>query len=186
MHQRPWGMRPVSFVIALVGVYADVYGSWFFSGLRDASRYLRRIDMQHRISEFLVGLLFGLGLILSGMTDPGKVIGFLDILGEWDPSLALVMAGAIAVGFFAFAFAKKRTANFLGGDLHLPTNHQIDKPLVIGAVLFGAGWGLAGFCPGPGLVSMASGQIKGVWFVIFMLLGMYLFEFLNRRALLPK
>jgi len=100
--------------------------------------------MQHRISEFLVGLLFGLGLILSGMTDPGKVIGFLDILGEWDPSLALVMAGAIAVGFFAFAFAKKRTANFLGGDLHLPTNHQIDKPLVIGAVLFGAGWGLAG------------------------------------------
>jgi len=74
----------------------------------------------------------------------------------------------------------------LGGDLHLPTNHQIDKPLVIGAVLFGAGWGLAGLCPGPGLVSMASGQIKGVWFVIFMLLGMYLFEILNRRALLPK
>ena len=99
--------------------------------------------MQHRISEFFVGLLFGLGLIISGMTDPGKVIGFLDISGAWDPSLALVMAGAIAVGFFAFAIAKKRTVNFLSGALHLPKSNQIDKPLIIGAVLFGAGWGLA-------------------------------------------
>ena len=78
--------------------------------------------MKHRISEFLVGLLFGLGLILSGMTDPSKVIGFLDIFGLWDPSLALVMGGAIAVGFFAFALAKKRDVNFLGGALHLPTS----------------------------------------------------------------
>ena len=138
--------------------------------------------MQHRISEFLVGLLFGLGLILSGMTDPSKVIGFLDIFGLWDPSLALVMGGAIAVGFFAFAFAKKRTVNFLGGALHLPTSSQIDKPLVIGAVLFGAGWGLAGFCPGPALVSLASGQIKAAAFVVFMLVGMQLFEILGRRA----
>jgi len=137
--------------------------------------------MQHRISEFLVGLLFGLGLILSGMTDPGKVLGFLDISGMWDPSLALVMAGAIAVGFFAFAIAKKRTVNFLGGALHLPKSNQIDKPLVIGATLFGAGWGLAGFCPGPGLVSLASGQIKGAMFVVFMLLGMQLFEVWNRQ-----
>ena len=95
--------------------------------------------MKDRISEFLVGLLFGLGLILSGMTDPSKVVGFLDIFGLWDPSLALVMGGAIAVGFFAFALAKKRTVNFLGGALYLPTSSQIDKPLVIGAVLFGAG-----------------------------------------------
>mgnify|MGYP000541174398 FL=1 len=137
--------------------------------------------MQHRISEFLVGLLFGLGLILSGMTDPGKVLGFLDISGMWDPSLALVMAGAIAVGFFAFAIAKKRTVNFLGGALHLPKSNQIDKPLVIGATLFGAGWGLAGFCPGPGLVSLASGQIKGAMFVGFMVLGMQLFEVWNRQ-----
>jgi len=136
--------------------------------------------MQHRISEFLVGLLFGLGLILSGMTDPGKVIGFLDISGLWDPSLALVMGGAIAVGFFAFAIAKKRTVNFLGGALHLPKSNQIDKPLVIGAVLFGAGWGLAGFCPGPGLVSLASGNLKGAFFVAFMLVGMQLFEIFNR------
>jgi uncharacterized membrane protein YedE/YeeE len=136
--------------------------------------------MQHRISEFLVGLVFGLGLILSGMTDPGKVIGFLDLAGLWDPSLALVMGGAIAVGFFAFAIAKKRTVNFLGGALHLPKSNQIDKPLVIGAVLFGAGWGLAGFCPGPGLVSLASGNVKGAFFVAFMLVGMQLFEIFNR------
>lgn len=136
--------------------------------------------MQHRISEFLVGLLFGLGLILSGMTDPGKVIGFLDLAGLWDPSLALVMGGAIAVGFFAFAIAKKRTVNFLGGALHLPKSNQIDKPLVMGAVLFGAGWGLAGFCPGPGLVSLASGNAKGAFFVAFMLVGMQLFEVFNR------
>jgi len=136
--------------------------------------------MQHRISEFLVGLLFGLGLILSGMTDPGKVIGFLDLAGLWDPSLALVMGGAIAVGFFAFAIAKKRSVNFLGGALHLPKSNQIDKPLVIGAVLFGAGWGLAGFCPGPGLVSLASGNAKGAFFVAFMLVGMQLFEIFNR------
>ena len=138
--------------------------------------------MKHRISEFFVGLLFGLGLILSGMTDPSKVIGFLDIFGLWDPSLALVMGGAIAVGFFAFALAKKRDVNFLGGALHLPTSSQIDKPLVIGAVLFGAGWGLAGFCPGPALVSLASGQIKAAAFVVFMLAGMQLFEILARRA----
>ena len=142
--------------------------------------------MQHRISEFLVGLLFGLGLILSGMTDPSKVIGFLDIFGLWDPSLALVMGGAIAVGFFAFAFAKKRTVNFLGGALHLPTSSQIDKPLVIGAVLFGAGWGLAGFCPGPALVSLASGHIKAAVFVLFMLAGMQLFEMLSRQATKPQ
>ncbi|WP_350296616.1 DUF6691 family protein [Limnohabitans sp. Rim8] len=138
--------------------------------------------MKHRISEFSVGLLFGLGLILSGMTDPSKVIGFLDIFGLWDPSLALVMGGAITVGFFAFALAKKRTVNFLGGALHLPTSRHIDKPLVIGAVLFGAGWGLAGFCPGPALVSLASGQIKAAEFVVFMLAGMQLFEMRDRRA----
>jgi len=138
--------------------------------------------MKHRISEFLVGLLFGLGLILSGMTDPSKVLGFLDMFGLWDPSLALVMGGAIAVGFFAFALAKKRTVNFLGGALHLPTSSQIDKPLVIGAVLFGAGWGLAGFCPGPALVSLASGQIKAAAFVVFMLVGMQLFDMFSRRA----
>lgn len=135
-----------------------------------------------RAVEFAVGLLFGWGLILAGMTDPGKVIGFLDLAGAWDPSLAFVMGGAIAVGFFAFALAKKRTTNLFGGALHLPTSRDIDRPLVIGALLFGAGWGLAGFCPGPGIVSMAAGEFKGLVFVAAMVAGMAVFEFTNKRA----
>ena len=134
-----------------------------------------------RISEFVVGLLFGLGLMLSGMTDPSKVIGFLDLFGQWDPSLAFVMGGAIAVGFFAFALAKKRTTNFLGGALHLPKSTQIDQRLVLGNVMFGAGWGLAGFCPGPALVSMAAGQDKALVFVLAMVFGMIVYELIQRR-----
>jgi len=134
-----------------------------------------------RISEFVVGLLFGLGLMLSGMTDPSKVIGFLDLFGQWDPSLAFVMGGAIAVAFFAFALAKKRTTNFLGGALHLPKSTQIDKRLVLGNVMFGAGWGLAGFCPGPALVSMAAGQDKALVFVLAMVFGMIVYELIQRR-----
>lgn len=134
-----------------------------------------------RLSEFVVGLLFGLGLILSGMTDPGKVLGFLDLFGLWDPSLALVMGGAIAVGVFAFAVAKKRTTAVLGGALRLPTSNQIDRRLIVGSLLFGAGWGLAGFCPGPALVSLASGQAKAAVFVVAMVLGMVVFEALMRH-----
>ena len=137
----------------------------------------------NRISEFVVGLLFGIGLILSGMTDPGKVIGFLDLFGAWDPSLALVMGGAILVGLLAFAVAKKRTTTFLGGALHLPTSSTIDKRLLFGGLLFGAGWGLAGFCPGPALVSLGSGQPKALVFVLAMLAGMLVFEFSEWRAL---
>ena len=139
-------------------------------------------NLVHRVSEFAVGLLFGLGLMLSGMTDPGKVIGFLDLAGSWDPSLALVMAGAIAVGFFAFALAKKRTSNFLGGMLRLPTNSQIDRPLIIGSLLFGAGWGWAGFCPGPAWVTMAAGQEKAFYFVGAMIFGMITYSLLQRLA----
>lgn len=135
----------------------------------------------HRLSEFAVGLLFGLGLLLSGMTDPGKVLGFLDLAGAWDPSLALVMGGAIAVGFFAFGAAKNRTTNFFGGALHLPTAKDIDKRLVIGGLLFGAGWGLAGFCPGPSIVTMATGEPKAVVFVIAMIAGMLVFQFTDRK-----
>ena len=135
----------------------------------------------NRLTEFLVGLLFGLGLILSGMTDPGKIIGFLDIFGNWDPSLAFVMMGAIAVGFVAFAIAKKRTTTILGGALRLPTASHIDKRLINGSTLFGIGWGLAGFCPGPALVSMASGQIQALWFVSAMVVGMLAFEALERK-----
>jgi hypothetical protein len=139
-----------------------------------------------RISEFVVGLLFGVGLMASGMTDPGKVIGFLDLFGAWDPSLALVMGGAVVVGFFAFALAKKRTTTFLGGALRFPTSTQMDKPLVIGSLLFGAGWGLGGFCPGPALVSMADGQSKAMLFVAAMLVGMLGFELMDRLVHAPR
>lgn len=139
-----------------------------------------------RLVEFVVGLLFGLGLMLSGMTDPGKVIGFLDPFGSWDPSLALVMGGAILVGFFAFTVAKKRTVTLLGTVLRLPTVHRLDKPLVIGSLLFGMGWGLAGFCPGPALVSMADGQPKAFIFVLAMLVGMLGFELMDRFVHTPR
>ena len=133
-----------------------------------------------KISEFVVGLLFGMGLLLSGMADPAKVLGFLDLFGSWDPSLALVMGGAILVGFFAFTLAKKRTTSFLGGALRLPQANQIDRRLVIGSLLFGAGWGLAGFCPGPALVSLFAGQPKAAVFVVAMVAGMILFELADR------
>jgi uncharacterized membrane protein YedE/YeeE len=139
-----------------------------------------------KITEFLAGLLFGMGLLLSGMSDPGKVLGFLDLFGTWDPSLALVMGGAILVGIFAFTLAKKRTTNFLGGALHLPKTNEIDRRLVIGALLFGAGWGLAGFCPGPGLVSMFSGQPKAFAFVLAMVIGMLLYEAADRFIHQPR
>lgn len=136
----------------------------------------------NRAIEFIVGLLFGWGLLLAGMTDPGKIQGFLDLFGAWDPSLAFVMGGAIFVGFFAFALARKRTTTFVGGALQLPTGRDIDKPLVVGSLIFGAGWGLAGFCPGPGIVSMASGEPKAAVFVAAMLAGMLGFELLERAG----
>ena len=137
--------------------------------------------MKHRISEFLTGLIFGIGLIVSGMTDPGKVIGFLDLAGTWDPSLALVMGGAILVGVFAFALARQRTRTFLGSALHLPVSRDIDGRLLGGSLLFGAGWRLAGFCPGPAIVSAGAGQPKAMVFVLAMLAGMWLFEWLGQR-----
>ena len=132
------------------------------------------------LSSFLVGLIFGIGLILAGMTNPAKVIGFLDITGTWDPSLAFVMGGAILVAIIAFRFAKKRTVNFLGGAMRLPTSDMIDKRLVIGSLLFGAGWGMAGFCPGPALTSIGTGNPKAVIFVVAMIVGMAIFELADR------
>lgn len=134
-----------------------------------------------RISEFVVGLIFGVGLVLSGMTDPGKVIGFLDVSGDWDPSLALVMGGAIAVGMFAFAWAKKRRQPVLGEAFDWPASEQIDRRVVIGSLVFGIGWGLAGFCPGPAVVSLAAGHEKALYFVGAMIFGMIAFELIQRR-----
>jgi uncharacterized protein len=137
------------------------------------------------VAAFAAGLVFGAGLILSGMTDPGKVIGFLDLAGSWDPSLAFVMGGAILVGFFAFALAGRRGKTFLGGALHLPARRDIDIRLVGGSLLFGIGWGLAGFCPGPALVSFASGQQAAAVFVAAMLGGMVFFH-AAERLLKPR
>ena len=132
------------------------------------------------LAAFAAGLVFGIGLIVSGMTDPAKVIGFLDIAGNWDPSLAFVMAGAIAVGFFAFAFARPRTKAFLGEAMRLPQRRDIDLRLVVGSVIFGIGWGLAGFCPGPALVTSAAGQTKAALFVLAMLVGMAIYTAVER------
>lgn len=131
--------------------------------------------------SFLAGLIFGLGLIVSGMTNPGKVLGFLDLAGNWDPSLALVMGGAIAVGLVAFTFARKRTLSLLGLPMQLPTARQLDRRLILGSLTFGIGWGLAGICPGPGLVLLGQGAWQGAVFIIAMLAGMGIFELLERR-----
>ncbi len=135
-------------------------------------------------TSLLAGLVFGLGLICSGMADPAKVLGFLDLAGPWDPSLALVMLGAIAVGLVAFTVARQRTKSLLGLELKLPTARHIDRRLIIGSLLFGTGWGIAGFCPGPALAAVGMGELKAAVFVVAMLAGMAIFELLERRAAL--
>jgi len=127
------------------------------------------------------GLVFGLGLIVSGMSNPAKVQGFLDLAGAWDPSLALVMAGAIAVGFAAFTVAGKRSYSLLGLPMRLPTARQADRRLIAGSLIFGIGWGLAGICPGPALVLVGAGIWQGLLFVAAMLAGMALYEFIEHR-----
>ena len=127
------------------------------------------------------GVVFGIGLALSGMVYPAKVLGFLDLAGNWDPSLALVMAGAVAVAAVAFAIARKRATTFLRAPLRLPASSDIDTRLITGSLLFGAGWGLAGLCPGPAIAALGTLQAKAVVFVLAMLAGMALFEWLERR-----
>ncbi|WP_166268236.1 YeeE/YedE family protein [Marinobacter caseinilyticus] len=139
--------------------------------------------MKNAITALLVGLVFGVGLLLSGMANPAKVLGFLDIAGPWDPSLALVMIGAIAVGMVAFSMAAKRTKSLLGNDIKLPASRSIDKRLIVGSLLFGVGWGLAGFCPGPSLVALGAGESKAFIFFIAMVAGMALFEFIERSRI---
>ena len=128
------------------------------------------------ILALLSGLLFGLGLIAGGMTQPRKVKGFLDLFGAWDPSLAFVMGGAVAVGLIAFRIARGRKRAWSGAAIELPTSTVIDRRLVLGGVLFGAGWGVAGYCPGPALVSAASGSLAAIGFVAAMLAGMALHD----------
>lgn len=133
------------------------------------------------LMALISGLVFGLGLIVSGMTDPSKVLAFLDLTGDWDPSLAFVMAGAVIIGSLAFPFAAGWPHSLLGEAMHVPTATKIDRRLVLGGLTFGVGWGLAGYCPGPVLASLAQGGIKPLMFFLSMVAGMLVFEILERK-----
>lgn len=122
------------------------------------------------------GLLFGLGLIAGGMTDPSKVQGFLDLFGQWDPSLAFVMGGAIVVGIVGFALARRQEVAWSGEAMGLPQSKVIDARLLIGGALFGIGWGLGGLCPGPAVTALGAGFLPAAWFVAAMLIGMWLHD----------
>ena len=130
----------------------------------------------------LSGLLFGIGLLASGMTDPATVKGFLDLFGLWDPSLALVMGGAIAVGLIGFTLASRRTNSWSGEPIDLPKSTVVDRRLVLGGILFGVGWGIAGYCPGPGIVAASAGSLAAGVFVVAMLAGMTIHDRLIAKA----
>lgn len=137
------------------------------------------------VSVFLCGLLFGVGLIVSGMADPAKVIGFLDLAGLWNPQLALVMGGAVTVGLAGFALARRRVSPLLEGSeaaMHWPIAQAIDRRLLAGSALFGAGWGLAGFCPGPALVGVGLGSGEALVFTAAMLAGMLAYRIFETRS----
>lgn len=132
------------------------------------------------ITAGLAGLLLGLGLILSGMANPAKVVGFLDVAGPWDPSLGLVMGGGLVAGSIGFALLKKQPTTLLGEPLNLPTSRKIDLRLIMGSVLFGIGWGITGICPGPGLVLLGAGIPEGVIYIASLLAGMTLYSVIEK------
>lgn len=134
---------------------------------------------RHILSAFFVGLIFSAGLLVSGLANPAKVLAFLDIAGAWDPSLALVMGGAIALGLVAFAIARKRQTSLFGEPMRIPVKQGLDRPLVIGSLFFGVGWGLVGFCPGPALVAVGAGEVKALVFAIAMFAGMAAFDLIE-------
>jgi uncharacterized membrane protein YedE/YeeE len=135
------------------------------------------------LTALVAGLLFGAGLIVSGMTNPANVLGFLDIFGEWRPQLALVMGAAVLTAAPAFWFVRRNRHSLLGAPVDLPDNRRIDKPLLAGATMFGVGWGLSGICPGPGIVLLASGHGMIYWFRAAVVTGMWLVHLvLNRRS----
>lgn len=127
--------------------------------------------MNRVLISLVSGFLFGIGLALSQMINPNKVLNFLDVTGNWDPSLALVMGGALSVTFVAFYFISKRAAPIFENKFRLPTRTDIDKPLILGSVLFGIGWGMAGYCPGPAVASLGIGLFDVVILVVAMIAG---------------
>lgn len=134
-----------------------------------------------KLTAFVCGLLFGLGVLLAGMADPAKVLAFLDLAGDWDPSLALVMAGAIGAAALPLNLAQRRSRSLLGGTMQMPTRRDLDARLVLGSLLFGVGWGIAGICPGPALAVLLSGHWQPLLFVAAMLAGMLIFAALEGR-----
>ena len=132
------------------------------------------------VTAFIAGLMFGAGLILSGMSNPAKVLAFLDVAGTWDPSLLFVMLGAILVAALAFRFARTRVRPLFGSQIHVPGAGRIDAPLVLGSITFGVGWGLVGYCPGPALTALTVGGRSTLLFVAAMVAGMAIFEVTER------
>ena len=134
-----------------------------------------------KLTAFFAGLIFGLGLLLAGMANPAKVLAFLDVAGAWDPSLALVMGGAIAVAFIPLNWARKNKQSGLGARMQLPVKRELDARLIGGSLVFGIGWGIAGICPGPAVAILLTGRWQIIIFVLAMLTGMYLFSALESR-----
>lgn len=133
------------------------------------------------LSAFVAGLIFGIGLLLAGMANPAKVLGFLDLAGAWDPSLALVMVGAIGVAMLPFTWARRQSRSLLGAAMQLPQKRELDRRLILGSLVFGIGWGIAGICPGPGVAILLTGHWQALLFVAAMLAGMLLFTALERQ-----
>lgn len=130
--------------------------------------------MRHTLAAFVAGMLFALGLAVGGMTQPSKVIGFLDVFGDWDPSLAFVMAGGVLVHAVLYRLVQKRSSPLLDDVFHVPTRRDVSLPLILGSALFGVGWGLGGFCPGPGVVALPAMSTEALVFVLAMVVGMLL------------
>ncbi|KAA6172835.1 DUF6691 family protein [Pseudomonas fluorescens] len=134
-----------------------------------------------KVTAFIAGLLFGLGLLLAGMANPSKVLAFLDLAGAWDPSLALVMGGAIAVAIGPLTWARRHARSLLGAPMQFPAKRELDRRLIGGSLLFGIGWGIAGICPGPAVAILLTGHWQALVFMVAMLGGMLLFTALENR-----
>ncbi len=134
-----------------------------------------------KLTAFLAGLIFGLGLLLAGMANPAKVLGFLDLAGNWDPSLALVMVGAIAVAIVPLNWARRQQQSLLGAPMRLPVSSKLDRRLIVGSLVFGIGWGIAGICPGPAVAITLTGHWQSLVFMLAMLTGFWGYGVLQSR-----
>ena len=140
---------------------------------------------QRILVSIACGVLFGIGLVVSDMANPARVLAFLDVTGAWDPSLAFVMGGALIPSSIAYAMRRRRSKPIFDTQFHVPTNRMTDRPLVAGAVLFGLGWGLVGLCPGPAIASLVTGRWEAALFAAAMLVGMFAYRFVSSRNLSP-